>query len=80
MMIDGVPTDYDPSRGAGIQPTQIMRTDDQYPNVSLQEPVGASCSFFDTQVKVKKEGELDPPLPTELFTDNFETGDLGEWT
>jgi anaerobic selenocysteine-containing dehydrogenase len=80
MMIDGVPTDFDSGRGAGIQPTQIMRTDDQYPNVSLQEPVGASCSFFDTQVKVKKEGKLDPPLPTELFTDDFETGDLGEWS
>jgi hypothetical protein len=57
-----------------------MRTDDQYPNVSLQEPVGASCSFFDTQVKVKKEGKLDPPLPTGLFTDGIETGDPNEWS
>ena len=79
MMIDGVPTDHDPSRGAGIQPTQIMRTDDQYSNVSLQEPVGASCSFFDTQVKVEKGGRLEPPLEG-IFSDDFESGDLGDWT
>ena len=52
--IDGVEADFDASRGAGLQPTQIMRTDDQYPNVSLQEPVGASCSFFDTEVRITK--------------------------
>jgi anaerobic selenocysteine-containing dehydrogenase len=53
---DGVeePLGHDPSRGAGIQPTQIMQTDDLYDNVSLQEPVGASCSFYDTWVKVEK--------------------------
>ena len=54
MEIDGETTDHDPSRGAGLQPTQIMRTDNRYPNVSLQEPVGGSCSFFDTWVKVHK--------------------------
>jgi anaerobic selenocysteine-containing dehydrogenase len=45
---------YDPSRGAGIQPTQIMRTDKRYRNVSLQDPIGGSCSFYDTWVKVRK--------------------------
>jgi anaerobic selenocysteine-containing dehydrogenase len=45
---------HDPSRGAGIQPTQIMRTDKLYRNVSLQDPIGGSCSFYDTWVKVKK--------------------------
>ncbi len=45
---------HDPSRGAGTTPNPIMRTDDVYPNVSLQEPVGASCSFYDTSVRVKK--------------------------
>ncbi|WP_096893629.1 molybdopterin-dependent oxidoreductase [Candidatus Scalindua japonica] len=54
MVIDGEPTGHDPSRGAGIQPTQIMRTDNQYPNVSLQEPIGASCSFFNTSVTIIK--------------------------
>ncbi len=52
--IDGVEAGYDPSRGAGLQPTQIMRTDDLYTNVSLQEPIGASCSFYDTEVRVTK--------------------------
>jgi anaerobic selenocysteine-containing dehydrogenase len=45
---------HDSSRGAGMQATQIMRTDKLYTNVSLQEPIGASCSFFDTWVKVKR--------------------------
>jgi anaerobic selenocysteine-containing dehydrogenase len=53
-IIDGITTGYDPSRGAGIQPTQIMRTDKQYSNVSLQDPIGGSCSFYDTWVNVKK--------------------------
>lgn len=54
MVVDGVATGYDESRGAGIQPNLIMRADKRYTNVSLQEPLGASCSFFDTWVKVVK--------------------------
>ena len=53
-VVDGAAMGHDPSRGAGLQPTQIMRTDNQYPNVSLQEPIGASCSFYDTSVQVTK--------------------------
>jgi len=53
-VINGKPAGHDASRGAGLQPTQIMRTDKMNPNVSLQEPVGGSCSFFDTWVKVEK--------------------------
>jgi anaerobic selenocysteine-containing dehydrogenase len=53
-VIDGKATGHDPSRGAGIQPTQIMRTDNRYPNVSLQEKIGGSCSFYDTWVRVQK--------------------------
>lgn len=53
-VVDGATIGFDPSRGAGLQPTQIMRTDNTYPNVSLQEPIGASCSFYDTFVKIKK--------------------------
>jgi anaerobic selenocysteine-containing dehydrogenase len=52
--VDGSVMPHDPSRGAGIQPNVIMRTDKQYPNVGLQEPVGGSCSFYDTSVKVIK--------------------------
>jgi anaerobic selenocysteine-containing dehydrogenase len=54
IVIDGETMGHDPSRGAGIQPTQIMRTDNQYPNVSLQDPIGGSCSFYDTWVQVEK--------------------------
>jgi len=54
LQINGVASAYDASRGAGLQPTQIMRADSLYPNVSLQEPIGASCSFYDTWVKVSK--------------------------
>ena len=54
IQINGVATQYDPSRGAGVQPTQIMRTDKKYPNVSLQDPIGGSCSFYDTWIKVTK--------------------------
>jgi len=53
-VINGDVAGNDPSRGAGLQPTQIMRTDKMNPNVSLQEPVGGSCSFYDTWVKVEK--------------------------
>ncbi|MDA9983038.1 molybdopterin-dependent oxidoreductase, partial [Gammaproteobacteria bacterium] len=53
-MVNGEDMGHDPSRGAGLQPTQIMRTDKVYNNVSLQEPIGASCSFYDTWVKVGK--------------------------
>ena len=54
--IDGIADGlgHDPSRAAGVQPTPIMRTDARYPNVSLQEPLGASCSFYDTSVRVTK--------------------------
>jgi anaerobic selenocysteine-containing dehydrogenase len=54
IVIDGATMPHDPSRGAGLQPTQIMRTDGRYRNVSLQEPVGASCSFYDTWVRVQR--------------------------
>lgn len=53
-VINGQTAGHDPSRGAGLQPTQIMRTDKMNPNVSLQEPIGGSCSFYDTWVKVEK--------------------------
>jgi tetrathionate reductase subunit A len=53
-LIDGREAPHDPSRGAGLQPNLIMRTDGRYRNVSLQEPIGGSCSFYDTWVRVKK--------------------------
>jgi anaerobic selenocysteine-containing dehydrogenase len=53
-LVDGVPSSFDPSRGAGVNSNPISRTDAVYPNVSLQEPIGASCSYFDTDVTVTK--------------------------
>lgn len=51
---NGKPMSYDPSRGAGVQPNLIMRVDPYLGNVSLQDKIGASCSFYDTKVKVEK--------------------------
>jgi anaerobic selenocysteine-containing dehydrogenase len=52
--INGVATGYDPSRGLGIQPNLVMRTDRKYTNVSLQEPIGGSCAFYDTMIQITK--------------------------
>lgn len=52
--VNGVDMPHDPSRGAGVQPTPMMRTDNQYPNVSMQDPIGGSCSFYDTWIQVTK--------------------------
>ena len=52
--INGVATGYDRSRGLGIQPNLVMRTDRKYTNVSLQEPIGGSCAFYDTMIQITK--------------------------
>ena len=51
---DGTQQDYDPSRGAGITVNPIMRLDPFLGNVSLQDKVGGSCAFYDTQVAIEK--------------------------
>jgi anaerobic selenocysteine-containing dehydrogenase len=53
-IIDGVETEYDGSRGAGIQATPVMRVDAALGNVVLQSKIGCSASFYDTKVKVEK--------------------------
>ncbi|OGW16596.1 MAG: hypothetical protein A3G93_14305 [Nitrospinae bacterium RIFCSPLOWO2_12_FULL_45_22] len=53
-IIDGAETEYDASRGAGLQANLVMRLDAKLGNVSLQSKVGGSCSFYDTKVKVEK--------------------------
>ncbi|MBI5182739.1 MAG: hypothetical protein HY999_00020 [Nitrospinae bacterium] len=49
---------YDPSRGTGAQPNEIMRIGEGMPSgyiaTTLQERIGASCSFFDTRVNIQK--------------------------
>lgn len=53
-VVNGTATGFDPSRGAGIHPGTVMRRDGRYANGPLQEPIGASCSFYDTWVQVTK--------------------------
>lgn len=52
--VDGVDTAYDATRSAGIQSTPIMRLDPSSGNVTLQDKIGGSASFFDTSVQVTK--------------------------
>jgi anaerobic selenocysteine-containing dehydrogenase len=52
--INGVNTSYDASRGAGINAAQVMRADPVFPNVTLQDRIGGSASFYDTRVEVVK--------------------------
>jgi len=53
-VINGEQTGFDPSRGAGIHPGTVMRRDRRSTNVPLQDPIGASCSFYDTWVRVSR--------------------------
>lgn len=52
--VNDVQSGFDPSRGAGIHPGTVMRRDRRSANVPLQDPIGASCSFYDTSVQVSK--------------------------
>jgi anaerobic selenocysteine-containing dehydrogenase len=54
--LDGVAQDYDASRGRGIQANLVMRLDSTLGDVSLQDKIGGSCSFYDTWVNVTKVG------------------------
>ncbi|MBI2933533.1 MAG: molybdopterin-dependent oxidoreductase [Planctomycetes bacterium] len=51
---NGVNQPADPSRALGLQPTLVMRLDPVLGDVSLQEKIGCSCSFYDTRVNVQK--------------------------
>jgi anaerobic selenocysteine-containing dehydrogenase len=42
------------ARGVGIAPNPLMRIDENLKNVCLQDPIGASSSFFDTKVNIIK--------------------------
>ena len=52
--VNGQNSDHDRGRAAGIASNPIMRTDPHKPNVTLQDKVGGSASFYDTQVQVTK--------------------------
>lgn len=53
-IVDGQLTDYDSERAAGVAGNPVQRLDPYLGNVGLQDKIGASSSFFDTQVKVTK--------------------------
>lgn len=52
--INGVTSDHDATRAVGIAANPIMRADPVKPNVTLQDKVGGSASFYDTRVQVEK--------------------------
>lgn len=52
--VNGVKTDADETRGRGVAASPIMRTDPTLLNVTLQDKVGASASFYDSRVEVVK--------------------------
>jgi tetrathionate reductase subunit A len=52
--VNGTNTAYDASRGTGINANVVMRADPVFPNVTLQDRVGGSASFYDTRVEVVK--------------------------
>ena len=52
LLMDGTLGAYDVNRGKGAHPNPIMRTDPQLGNVCMQDPIGGSCSFYDTKVDV----------------------------
>lgn len=52
--IDGVVQPYDASRAAGIHGATVMRLDDDFGDVCLQDRVSGQASFNDTWVRVEK--------------------------
>ena len=52
-LVGGTASGFDASRGSGLTANPIMRLDDYSGNVSLQDPIGGSCSFNDTRVRVE---------------------------
>lgn len=52
--VGGTLTGWDARRGRGLNSNPIMRTDPHLPNVTLQDPIGGSSSFYDTMVKIER--------------------------
>ena len=52
--VNGVASSSEPTRANGIASSPIMRADPQKPNVTLQDKIGGSSSFYDTRVQVVK--------------------------
>jgi len=52
--LDGQLTNSAPIRAAGVTCNPILRLDPAVGNVTLQDPIGGSSSYYDTRVKVEK--------------------------
>ncbi len=53
-VVNGVKTTYDETRGRGITVNPLLLRDPVLGNVTLQDKIGGSASFFDTPVEVVK--------------------------
>ena len=51
--VNGQDSSHDPSRGTGLNSNLVMRADPALPNVTLQDKIGGSASFYDTRVQVE---------------------------
>lgn len=47
-------TGFDPAIGAGVSANPLMRLDPVLKDVTLQDPIGGSASYYDTKVRVEK--------------------------
>ncbi len=52
--VDGKRTDYADWIGKGVSANPVMRLDPVLKDITLQDPIGGSASFYDTYVKVEK--------------------------
>ena len=52
--IDGKRTDHAGWIGKGVSANPVMRLDPVLKDVTLQDSIGGSASFYDTKVKVEK--------------------------
>jgi anaerobic selenocysteine-containing dehydrogenase len=52
--VDGVDSEFDASRAGGIAGCPVLRADPVKSNVTIQDKIGGSASFYDTQVQVAK--------------------------
>ena len=50
--VDGAVIKGDPRRATGICPNPVMAVDSQVKNMCLTDPIGGSCSFYDSFVNV----------------------------
>ncbi|MCP4896436.1 MAG: molybdopterin-dependent oxidoreductase [bacterium] len=52
--INGVAVTIDPARGKGVAANPLMKLDPHLGDVTLQDTIGASASFYDTLVRVER--------------------------